>query len=213
MYLVSATPLAKIFQPRYHAELRADPSKIYEKKKFDIIIPRCNGDFKFTYAQPKLFQKKPKEYEDDFQGALNWLTGGKTGEECSESDLYGVVELPAELDVMGMLSGIIGANSGDEEEEKRVKKVEKSILPALKTAMQEAEAMSEARVMRAIRQVYKNLKSQYDRNKESKLGEYMPSTTEFLCIYALSSELKAAGEKETALISTFAKHMDEIRLN
>lgn len=212
MYLIAASPLAKIFQPIYHEQLKKNPALILDKQfAYDITIPRSNGAIKFSYGKPKLFMKRGKEFEDDYLQTINWLIGDEDGKLYRESAQYGIVKLEQDTDVMASLIGLVNLQGDDDEKTaKKRKKLEGELIPDLKSAYEKAQVKSHERVMLAVRTCYNNIKTQFDRNKEMGIGAYVPSITEYLCTYVLEAEIAKTDKDVQALAESFTRSMSKI---
>lgn len=186
------SPLAMIFQPKYHQTLMVNPELLMaeEPKSFDVVLRRSTGDFHMKYATPK-------QIADPL--LLNWVTGGVDGDLSQETDYSGCVQLPLSEEETGF---VFAALTGMEKS--------KELLSAIDVAKDKAKAKSAERVMRAIRRTHSNLMKQYERNKEQQGEMYSPSATEFLCSYVLASEESKRAEDQQKVTNEFQALMKKI---
>jgi len=199
-YLVTMSPLAKVFQPRLQKELMEKPDRIWKKEEFNVIVRRmCGLDEIFISG-------KPKAVEDP--NLIHWLSGGTEGNLCQETDNSGIVILNVSFDAIGALHDMIAMTTLPKtEQEKEVRKVNKDIRGQIKDAYEAARKLSEERVMREIRRVHECLKRQYEINSEAGMGKYQPSLSEFLCAYVLKKEEAETIERQKEITSQFSKLM------
>lgn len=214
MFVISLSPLAKIFQRHLQEDLMKDPERIYKPENFRIIAEKPSGDVHLIFGKPMQIAQRPgREKDEAVVDVINWLTGGPNGDLCRETDYTGVVAMPLDVDIIGSLATIVGVGLENPEAiEKEQKKQAKQVKTELTLAMEKAKAISETRVMRAIRATHDNLKKQYEINRQNGLGAYQPSTTEFLCCYALAAEQAKRSEDRKRITEQFAKLMDETRI-
>lgn len=206
MLIGSFTPLAKVFVPRFQKKLVANPDLIFDDGSlcsdwadgYDIKVYKPSGDYLLKWRYPK---------EEQNAALIEWLTGGPEGNWSPETDIYGIVQIPMGIQEQGELYALI-------EEEISGKKIDrKSFRNRMKTAIMEAHARSEARVMKAIETTFSNLKKQYAANRENNFGLYEPSQSEFLCVHVVrkAQEKQETGDLEIA--SKMESIMEEIAAN
>lgn len=212
-HVVCLSPLAKIFQRRYHNELMKNPMAVFDAKaKFDIVADKPSGNLVLPYAQvvdlTKYFGRSTNE-DRKIIDCFNWLTGGENGDLSRETNKTGCVIAPVDLEMVDMAIQYTQLQSEDEEAAEKFKKkmLTKGGLNA--GGMKKAREMSDRRVMEAVRTVYENMKKQKQLNKESGLGDYVPSPTEFLCAYVLSAEEKKTAKDREEITKQFAELMDQ----
>jgi hypothetical protein len=206
MICATYSSLAKIFQPYFHVydtssgkpviietvtrdQLMKTPDRIFKEEVFSVIVRRDSGDVHFISGRPRNITDQLLRW---------WLSGGVNCQEVQETDEYGVVELPIDPETQGALTYFL-ANPHD--------KASKGIQEALVDASARAREMSRERVLKSCRQVYKALKKQYELNEEQKLGRYPPSPVEFLCAYALASDMAKEQNEKQEITDRFAELM------
>lgn len=206
MICATYSPLAKIFQPYFHVydfsegkpviietvtreQLMKTPERIFKEETFSVVVRRDSGDLHFVSGRPKNITDQLVRW---------WVSGGTNAEEVQETDEYGVVEMPIDPETQGALTYFL-ANPQD--------RASKGIQEALMHASNRAKEMSHARVLKSARQVYNALKKQYELNEEQKLGRYPPSPVEFLCAYALASDMAKEQDEKQELTEKFAALM------
>lgn len=138
MYVMQASPLSRIFLPRWQRELIAKPALIFElKEKFEVIVPRASGAIRLWSMKPvHMFNLLPKKaYTQDAEGKLRevkgarqgvgdetrdlvpWLTGGPDGMGSEETDIYGIVQLDIGTDVVSDMVELMQRRSFEPEVE------------------------------------------------------------------------------------------------
>lgn len=202
-FIVALSPLTKIFQARFHDELKRNPQIVFEEKPFQIVVDKPSGAFNLEF-------KKPKQLQDP--ALINWLTGGKDGTMCRETDYTGIIYAPVQDDMLEALTTLTSLYTEDPEKAKLAQEsITKDIGKKYGNQIKAAKAMSDARVMRQIKTIHTNLQKQFALNKENNLGAYIPSTVEFLCTYVLSAELDKDTAETSKLTKEFARLMEQTR--
>lgn len=205
MYLICASPLARIFNPAYTDWLYEDTERIFDNKSpFEVVVKLANGDERFSYNVPRLMAPPKIEHQDDYNAKIAWLTGSDSDGNLSlshESDCYGLVRFSDPTNFMAEMIATIGIKDAEKAQEK-IKAKKKDEISA---AMEDVKKLSHMRVMRAVRQTYLNLKNQYEANKEIGLDRHTPSKTEFFCgiILARDGEMKKKSDQEKDYLAKF----------
>lgn len=204
-FVVCLTPLAKIFQPKYHKELIEDPNKIFEKKgTFQIVVTKPSGAINLEFRKPKLITDP---------AVLQWLTGGPEGDRCAETNYTGLVYAPVQDDVMEGVAAITAAMAEDPDKGKKVQEeLSKTMVKKYNDSLKHVERLSEDRVVRTIKFVYNNLQKQYQLNKENNLGNYQPSETELLCTFALQQSIAESEGKRKEITKKFQEILQEVQV-
>lgn len=187
-------PEAKIFQPRYHELLMADPTKMYLEDDSFIIVPRSSGDIKFQLGKIRSFGRLPStDREQDLVHLVPWLTGGREGNENQETDCYGVADLGLDDDILGEITLVTTAG----------RKVDGELAKMIRDGQEHATKVSRSRVYREIRRVVAQIEAQYSRNVEGGYGKYEPSPCEYLCTFALRKELEEERKRKAGIVKNF----------
>jgi len=203
-FVVCLTPLAKIFQPRYHKELTENPSAITEESQFTIIVTKPSGAVHCDYKKPKLISDP---------SLLQWLTGGPEGDRCAETNYTGLVYAPVQDDIMESVAAVTAAMAESPEKGAKAQaEVSKKMMNKYSSKIEGVKKLSEERVMRTIKFVYGNLQKQYQINKENNMGMYQPSETELLCTFALQAQLASSEEKRREITKKFQDILQEVRV-
>ena len=206
MYLVTYSPLVKIFQKRTEiidargkvkeiitpSDIVKNRTLLTNKDKFTLKIRRSVGNVIFTTGKLKLVT------DPDLR---NWLIGDDedTGRE-SPTDWTGIVPLSLDLEDYGDLASVIaGVDKPADEQKKKLKELEA-----------DAIQRSQERVMRAVRKVLHNLKKQYELCDEQNIGRYKPSDAELLCTYVLKDEEERIAKEREEVESEFMKTLDSL---
>lgn len=204
-FIVALSPLARIFQPRFHKELMANPDKIFDENPFTICVDKPSGAFYVDFKKPKQIQQP---------ALLNWLTGGPEGDRCRETDFTGIIYAPIQDDMLEALTNLTGLYAENEEKGKKEQdRITKDISKKYGDQMASAKKRSGDRVLRQIRTIHENLQKQYQINKENNVGLYTPSAVEFMCAFVLRTELEDDKAKTARITKEFAKLMEETRVS
>ena len=203
LYLVTYSPLAKIFQKRIElldakgkvketitaSDLIKDATHLTRKDKFNVTVRRSAGDIQFQTGKLKLIT-------DPVLRA--WLLGEDAAADNSETDYSGVVAIDLQLEEYGDLAAILsGADKPEADQKKRLKELE-----------EDAMRRSNERVLRAVRRVHGNIKAQFKLNEENGKGRYTPSDTEFLCALVLKEEENRLTAERASTEAEFYRLMD-----
>lgn len=187
LILVAASPLAKMFQKRWTVresgkaytmeveQLVDDPDRVFKDEEFSILVP-------FSSGAEQLWFGIPKPVQDPMRREV--LAGGDDGISFAETDWTGIVDLRLGVDTLSM---ILGQFAGAQQS------VSKNDIVS---AIQDARNRSNVRCMRQARKVYRALKDQREKLKESgSKATYAPSVAEFLCAHVLANEEKLLKQK------------------
>ena len=183
-YAICHSPIAKIFQPHLQESLLEDPKLIFTDDPCSIYVERASGRVEFKMGRPRVFirrQSTDQCEQTDF--LVEWLTGGDDGNQCQETEQYGIVKLRYDDNVERGVTEAMMSGGG----------LPTDLKQAVETENEGAKRRSHERVMRAVRRVYENMKRQQEMNKEAGLGQIQPSRVELLCNYVLKHEI--ANEK------------------
>lgn len=215
-YIISISPLAKVFQERLQPHIiraiRAGNSKIiWEEVHFKIVVPKSSGTFTLEHAKPRLVTMKDCHNQpDNMEPLINWLTGGPEGVECTETDHTGITFLDVGMDVMGVLSSVILMGDGDKAEQES-NKLLKEARKEFKEAMGKAARISEERIMRVVRKIHEHKERQYEANIEHGIGKFKPTFIETICAEILKVELETREKEERDDVDNYAKTLEKIK--
>jgi hypothetical protein len=212
MYCIAASPLAKVFQPHLHQSLLENPENIFKTDSSIIYVPRSCGRVALTLGVPKLIAgRQTSDKDEDILYLMHWLTGGPDGLQVQETECYGIVQLDLQDEVMARVTQMVHEAMINPEAAKKAS-LDDATRAEMARAKQNAVALSELRVMRAIRRCWEQLQKQYDINQESGLGKYRPSPTEVLCQYVLRKEINAEKARQARIDAAMADTLGEARL-
>lgn len=182
LVLVTTSPLAKIFQPRFRVrdkngvetvvkreQLLSDPSRVFKAEPFSVQFVTTLGPIEFWSGIPKPIQ-------DESQKRV--ILGNADIFESAETDDTGIVALDLEMDALSTIFSVAAGGTSD-----------KGIKEMMAKAMAKATEASNARCMEQCRRVYRNMRSQMQMIEESGQGRYIPSTAERLVAYVLEKEM------------------------
>lgn len=206
MYVIAASPMAKIFQTYKFLDKETgeqtslqkkcilNPDFILDEEPFTLSVKRPSGGLEFTY-------KVPKDLRDihgsDEKSICDWLTGGALGDRSNETDMYGIVEFRTDYGSMEVLNELtrleVMKASASEDEGKAIQAKQNSLqhqaTSSIHGAVQEARKIADKKVRRIMRHLFENLKAQSSYNKDQGIAPPTPSDTEFLSIQMLEKEL------------------------
>lgn len=179
-------------------------------KPFETIVPRTFGALTFTHNVPvhstKLIQTSrdrvtgddddPNRYTDVL---AQWLT------EDRETDCYGVVALPVDLDITSVLTDIAGMD--DEKGAKVYKDMKKGLMSQMKDGMATARERADERVKRQLMLTHRNVLQVMERLKIEGKGTYVPSLCEMLGTIVLRTELDKIEGPRREMLSRFDENM------
>ena len=210
MYVIAASPLAKIFQSRQYEifedgrptgvwtsmqkECIKNPELITSTEPFDIYVDRPCGGMVFKYNVPKDVRDI---HGSDERSIARWLTGGPKGDMSNETDEYGIVMFDANVESMQTMNRItqlqLMLESASEDEQKILKREQKELMKrsqdSIGNAVKNARQLADARVKKVLRVLFTNMKSQIEHNKDNGRAAPSPSNSEYLAIQVLEHEL------------------------
>jgi len=200
MYVICASPLAKIFIKDFQTSLMDNFDMAFDEKiPFSINLKTSNGIFKFDYNTPRLMGPKPGKPaigNIDWPHFTEWLCGGDSGlEHHGETASTGIVKLSVQNEVTSLLAAMI------ESGEKPTTKIEK----AVKDSRSLARTTSEVRVRYAAERLYQAYRKQTEIAKEDN-KTYIPTPTEYLCVKLLAETIKSKEGPKARM----AKEVDEM---
>lgn len=187
-YVIQASPLTRIFLPEWHDRCLANPELLKSDEPFTIHIPRPSGAIELVHNKPTLASsllQKTKEREvteDEVSPLVLWLTN----EQNTETDIYGVVDVPIQDSVADAIMAMI--YEGDDK--KRVKLVEET-RKKMAEGIVTARARADARVMRACGKMYGVVKATVEDMKKNGKGIYSPSYAEALALEIMKDTIAA----------------------
>lgn len=178
-YVMQASPLTRMFLPNMQTACLENPKLLLSKEPFKITIPRACGAIELTHNKPTLASsllvrtKEREVNEDEVAPLVLWLTGENT----TESDIYGVVDIPIQDNVADAIMALI--YEGDENKRtKLIEETRKNMAKGIVSARERADA----RVMRACGKMYSVVKQTVEDMKKNGKGIYMPSYSEALAL-------------------------------
>ncbi len=210
-YVISASPLVKIYLTEWHDRLLANPELMHDfKTDFLFDVPRGCSSFKMKFNKPNVVTgKDDKEVETLF----GWLTG-EAGHSYHETDCYGIVAFDPGIDMMERQDEISRLEELMSEDpdivrnaQKEIAKIQKDTAKRLKDLKESVILASEARIKRAMKASHNNLIKQWAANEEMKMGKHRPSEAEALGAYALDKEIAAAEAKGAKVYGNINKIM------
>lgn len=184
LVLVTASPLAKIFQKRfkvrdkdgnekvtYLEELLDDKERIYKDETFSVPFRTVAGDITFWSGVPNIIREREK---------IELLSGGRGGIGGQETDATGIVKLPIDQNVLSGMFALMGGGTNADIKKEMAK------------ALAKAKELSHERCLSAARRVYNKMMNQRQLMAEQdSRAKFTPSTTEILCAFVLEKEASA----------------------
>lgn len=211
-YVISASPLVKIYLPEFHDVLLENPDLIYDAKtdfSFDIVTG-CKA-VKIKFNKPVAITGRD---DKEIDVLYSWLVG-ESGHSYNETDIYGIVPFDPGVDLVERsdeISQLENMMSDDPKvavaAQKKVAQIQRDTAQRLKTMRESVKASSEARILRAAKTVHNNLIRQWQINAENNLGKYPPSISEMLGAHALEKQIKASEAKGAAIKSRMNEMMN-----
>lgn len=207
MYLIQASPLTRIFIPHLHAECLADPTKLFSKEPFTVRIPRAVGSIELVHNKPTLAsaliaQSKDRTVtEDETSPLVLWLTG----EQNTETDIYGVVEVPIQDSVADAIMAMI-YEGNDDHRAQLIKETRKKMAEGIITSRQRADA----RVMRACGKMYNVVKSTVETMQKDGKGIYSPSYAEALAMEVMKDTISKRRKPDEAAARMMQSAMQQM---
>jgi hypothetical protein len=191
--LIIEAPEVKIFQPNLAEKLLDKPDQIYVPERIEIVVPRTSGNIKFTFGMPRIFGGPiGSDKEQIPTEIIRWLS------EDPETDAYGVAALDLSDETFSAYVEAVFMGMANESKIKTL-----SFPEAMKQEMMEAKKrakiISRERVYRVIRRQVEHATLQASRNREGGIQDYEPSSTEWLCKYAMRKELQEKADKRQRL--------------
>jgi hypothetical protein len=223
-YVVQASPLSKLFMSEWVAQIEENPALVFEDVPFEVRVPRPFGGLIFQHNKPvhinkilppNPWRKKNNENNvDDLEATVYWLTGGPDGQRSEETDIYGIVALHVDLDVSSALTDIAllaeqDTEAGQKKAAKTYADMQRDLVTNTKNALDEARALADFRVKRALKITHSNLLKQYDTMRQQGMGVYTPSTAEAVGAFILKQEVDKAGENRRKLFEEMNKIIKE----
>ncbi len=212
-YFICASPLVKIYLPEWHDRLQDNPDLMGDRETpFAFTIMTGTSGIRIDFNKPQQVQVAKKKEDPnhnpqaDADNIYQWLTGGPSGTECQETDIYGIVPFNPQIDMadtfdkLGRLEEIISLEGAKAAKAKKeYDDMRKMAAERMRKARDEVVGLSEKRIKRAMKFVHNALVKQWAINEESKLGKHTPSMTERFGMHALDKEIQAAASKGAAL--------------
>lgn len=208
-YVVQASPLTRIFLPEWHDRCLADPKLLMSQEPFLVRVPRPTGSIELVHNKPTLatsllVRSKEREVtEDEVSPLVLWLTG----EQNTETDIYGIVDVPIQDNVADAIMALI--YEGDDK--KRVKLIEetrRTMAKGIVTARERADA----RVMRACGKMYSVVKATVEDMKKNGKGVYSPSYAEALALEVMKdtiSQRRKPDERAAEMLRGAMEQMEQ----
>jgi hypothetical protein len=192
-YIVQASPLAKLGVSPHREMCLKDPSYLYDKKPFDVIIPRPTGAIKLTHLVPEearnlIPHSKNRVIKEDEIGPLVHFL---TSDGMAETDIYGVVSIDVGKNVIdNLLQMVISGDTSKMADLVRESKYE------MARSLERAIELADERVKRACWKTYSIVQATRDDMKKNNSGVYSPSVTEALAFKVLEKSIMSARAPE-----------------
>lgn len=206
-YVIAASPLTRIFLPEWHQRCLDDPKLLFSAEPFLVRIPRPVGSIELTYNKPTLASsllprtKEREVNEDEVSPLVLWLTG----EQNTETDIYGIVDVPIQENVADAIMALL--HEGDEK--KRLKFIEetrKQMAKGIVTARERADS----RVMRACGKMYSIVKTTVEDMKKNGKGIYSPSYAEALALEVMKDTIAKRRKPDDRAAEMMRGAMDQL---
>ncbi len=202
-YVISASPLVKVYLVEFHDRLLEQPDLIFDhKEEFSFSVPHGCGAFPVKFNKPCAVNGRDDKVIEVLYG---WLTG-EAGHSYHETDIYGLVPFDPGVDLVERqheMEHMEGLLSDDPKvvakAQKEVAKMQLDTAKRMKEIKERVVMQSEARIKRAMKGSHNNLIRQWQLNEENKMGKYPPSIAEMLGAHALDKDIKAAAAKGAPL--------------
>lgn len=219
-YVVQASPLTKIFLPEWHEKCLANPELVTVSEPFKVRVPRPTGSIDLVHNVPviastlvpktvkdmstgKSFNKKIEE--DVVSPLVSWLTE----ETNSETDIYGVVAVPIEVNVADAIMTLIHESDDTKAEVKLIKEIKKKLAKDIV----DARTRADARVMRHCDKMYRVVVATVNQLKKDGKGVYNPSYTEALALDILKDQIQKRRVHSEKSQELFDKAMETVAVN
>ncbi len=206
-YLIQASPLSRMFLPQWHDRCLADPSILRKSEPFVVRIPRPTGSVELIHNKPTLASsllvrtKEREVTEDEVSPLVLWLTG----EQNTETDIYGVVDVPIQDNVADAIMAMIY----EEKESARVKLIEETRKHMAKGIVS-ARERADARVMRACGKMYSIVKATVEDMKKNGKGIYAPSYAEALALEVMKDTIALRKKPDERAAEMMRGAMDQM---
>lgn len=234
---MQASPYTKVFLVKtWQAKCVENPDIIASDEPFTVTIPRAAGAIVLEYKKPvhvasllprlttiqyedgKTVQRQTRvQSDDELRGLVPWLTGGPDGTQFSETDKYGVVELPLDADYTTSLAEFMQQEALAFANPEKLTEIQgkrqellKSLQTKMRSAIENARARADERVMRAIRSCFKNFYKLNSTTLESGMGKVAPTEAEGLCAFILKDVFAKAQEKRRTMMQNVMDMQDTI---
>jgi hypothetical protein len=210
MYLLQASTLTKLFLPEWHMKCLENPKILADPTPFRVHIPRAVGAIELWHNRPVLAasliaqpgKKKSREVTDDEVTPLvQWLTNPQN----SETDQWGVVEIPVENDLADTIMAMIYEGKTDERE-----KFMQSMKAKMGKAVAQARELADQRVMRSCDKIYKVVKQTVEHMKKTNSGVYSPSYSEALAMTVMKDTISARRRPDEAAANMMRQAMSQM---
>lgn len=232
-YVIAASPLAKIFMDREIIDPKTgesmtiqkkcleDPDFINNEDPFELTVKRPSGAILLTFGIPKDITSNN---QSDERSLIFWLTGGPAGDQCQETDCYGLAEFAIGFDTTQLLHRNMELNTFlqtkgkhvSEETLSRVQDEQNAMMGrmnlSIESAHKKARDVANMRVKKALKQMYSNLQRQWEINQEAGVGRHMPSNAEALGAHILQDEIMKSTESRQKMIQKMNHIMDAVRI-
>ncbi len=206
-YLIQASPLSRIFLKEWHDRCLQDPKLLLSEETFLVRIPRPVGAIQLWHNKPTLASslivrtKEREVTEDETSPLVLWLTG----EQNTETDIYGVVDVPIQETVADAIMAMI--YEGDEK--KRTKLIEETRKQMAKGIVS-ARKRADDRVMRACGKMYRIVKATVEDMKKNGKGVYSPSYSEALALEVMKDHIAARRKPDDRAAELMRGAMDQM---
>ncbi len=208
-YVIQASPLTRIFLPEWHDRCLAEPKLLMSPEPFLIRVPRATGSIELWHNKPTLassllIRTKEREVtEDEVSPLVLWLTG----EQNSETDIYGIVDVPIQDNVADAIMAIL--YEGDSKKsEKLIIETRKNMAKGIVTARERADF----RVMRQCGKMYNVVKSTVEQMKKDGKGIYSPSYAEALALEVMRDTIaqrRKPDERAAEMMRGAMSHLEQ----
>ncbi len=206
-YVIQASPLTRIFLPEWHDRCLADPTEVFSKTPFRVLIPRPSGSVELTHNKPTLASsllqrtKEREVTEDEVSPLVLWLTG----EQNTETDIYGIVDVPIQDNVADAIMALI-YEGDDKRRVSLIEETRKSMAKGIISARERADA----RVMRACGKMYNVVKATVEDMKKNGKGIYSPSYSEALALEIMKDTIAKRRKPDERAAELMRGAMDQM---
>jgi hypothetical protein len=185
-YVIQASPLTRMFLPDWQDRCLQSPELLFSPEPFLVRIPRPTGAVELMHNKPilassLLARTKEREItEDEVSPLVLWLTGDQN----TETDIYGVVDVPIQDNVADAIMALI-YETNDNKRTKLIEETRKQMAKGISSARERADA----RVMRACGKMYSIVKATVEDMKKNGKGIYSPSYSEALALEVMKDSI------------------------